>query len=113
MGLGSGKSRPQTGSPRRRADRSDETKPESRTPEATKFGERMAEFITSSGGRPTDEVFDVADWALRGLDFRFADQLLGGCMDRNGKPRSARYFATALAEQASAAGVHLEPYRRP
>lgn len=105
-------SRPATDSARAADGRAkpDETQ-KSLNPKALKLAERMSDAIAASGGKPGAQCLDVATWALEQLDFRFADQVVGECLMRNGKPRTPRYFATALAEQASNTGITMTPYQ--
>lgn len=102
-------SRPPTDSARAAAAKGDGTKTKHR-PRALMLGSRMATCIQDSGGKPTEEVNEVATWALGQLDYRLADSIVGGAMERNGKPRSARYFATVLFDQGTAAGVDMTRY---
>lgn len=118
-GTGNGKrngstSRPTSDSRPARPAVSDETKIEELSPAQEQFATRMAELIKANGGRVTDERFTIARWAVGAgrnqLDFRYADEALGGAAVRNGRPKSPRYFVPLLIEAAERAGIELAPY---
>lgn len=80
-----------------------------RNPKAAMLTSRLAEH--TEGTMKPGRLEYLVDWILGTLDYRTADAILGGVIERNGRPHSDAYWAKAYTEQAAALGITMPPYR--